>query len=211
MSDAPLRADAEERRRRILAAAHEIFAEQGLDVPMERIARAACVGVGTLYRRFPDRTALAIAVVEENLGQLISSTRAELARSASAWEVLAGFLNHPRQVLTMRPQLALAPEIARAVREDAGLRALQSELYALIAEVVDAARAEGSLRPDVGPADVALLFAAIRRPVAVRDGIDEVASDRLRALVLDALAAGPRSPLPHEPLGVDALATFGSR
>jgi AcrR family transcriptional regulator len=50
-----LQADARRNRDQILAAAKERFAAQGPDVPMEEIARAAGVGVGTLYRRFPDR------------------------------------------------------------------------------------------------------------------------------------------------------------
>ena len=53
-----LRADARRNRDRIIAAARTAFAEQGTDVPMEEIARAAGVGVGTLYRRFPDRDSL---------------------------------------------------------------------------------------------------------------------------------------------------------
>src|SRR6478735_3090144 len=57
----PLRADAERNRERIVSAAARLFAEQGLSVPLEDVARAAGVGVATLYRRFPTRTDLAIA------------------------------------------------------------------------------------------------------------------------------------------------------
>src|SRR5690606_40530256 len=60
-----LRADARRNRDRIIAAARTAFAEQGTDVPMEEIACAAGVGAGTLYRRFPDRDSLILAVRSE--------------------------------------------------------------------------------------------------------------------------------------------------
>jgi AcrR family transcriptional regulator len=60
------RADAARNRARILAAAEELVAEQGIEsVSMEAVARAACVGTGTLYRRFGDRAGLAFALLDE--------------------------------------------------------------------------------------------------------------------------------------------------
>jgi AcrR family transcriptional regulator len=62
----PERADAARNRARILAAAEELVAEQGIEaVSMEAVARAACVGTGTLYRRFGDRAGLAFALLDE--------------------------------------------------------------------------------------------------------------------------------------------------
>jgi AcrR family transcriptional regulator len=61
------RADAARNRARILAAAEELVAEQGIEaVSMEAVARAACVGTGTLYRRFGDRAGLAFALLDEH-------------------------------------------------------------------------------------------------------------------------------------------------
>jgi AcrR family transcriptional regulator len=71
----PLRADAARNLRRILTAAAEAFAEQGGDVAMEEIARRAGVGVGTLYRRFPDREALVVAVVRDSFATLAETMR----------------------------------------------------------------------------------------------------------------------------------------
>ena len=65
--DRPLRADAERNRRRILEAAAEEFAERGLGVTMDSIAARAGVGVGTVYRRFPDKAELLEALFEEKL------------------------------------------------------------------------------------------------------------------------------------------------
>ena len=68
----PLRADAEANRQRILGAATAVFSERGLAVPMEEIAAAAGVGVGTLYRRFPDRHHLIEALFEERLAAIVA-------------------------------------------------------------------------------------------------------------------------------------------
>ena len=61
----PLRADAERNRAKILDAAAQVFAEQGLDASLDEVAAAAGVGVGTVYRRFPDKDALIGALFDQ--------------------------------------------------------------------------------------------------------------------------------------------------
>src|SRR5688500_1594373 len=68
----PLRADAERNRARILAAAAEVFAERGLDVSLDDIAAHAGVGVGTVYRRFPDKDALIDALFEDKIDRVVA-------------------------------------------------------------------------------------------------------------------------------------------
>src|SRR3954469_8092521 len=65
-----LRTDAQRNRDRIVVAAREAFAEEGLDVGVEQIARRAGVGMGTLYRRFPTKESLAHAVFEQRVDDL---------------------------------------------------------------------------------------------------------------------------------------------
>ncbi|HPX37328.1 MAG TPA: helix-turn-helix domain-containing protein, partial [Mycobacterium sp.] len=81
----PLRADAERNRESIVAAAAELFAERGLSVPLEDVARAAGVGVATLYRRFPTRTDLAIEVFARNLDSAVAVVDRALA-TPLAWD-----------------------------------------------------------------------------------------------------------------------------
>jgi AcrR family transcriptional regulator len=64
-------------RRALIAAAREVYAESGLSAPFSAVARRAGVGQGSLYRHFPDRTALAVAVFEENVQDLERYTAAE--------------------------------------------------------------------------------------------------------------------------------------
>ena len=70
-----LRADARRNREQIIEAARDLFIRVGTDVPMEEIAKTAGVGVGTLYRRFPDRDELIKAVSLDNFGRLLEVAR----------------------------------------------------------------------------------------------------------------------------------------
>src|SRR3954465_4513652 len=74
-----LRRDGERNRGRILDAARRAFAELGLDVGVDEIARRAGVGVGTLYRRFPTKQSLVAAICDARLGELQPAIDAALA------------------------------------------------------------------------------------------------------------------------------------
>src|SRR6201996_6009941 len=88
-----LRRDAERNRQRILAAAAEVFTEHGLDATLDEVARAAGVGVGTVYRRFPDKESLVAALFRERIDALV-----EVAEQACAapdpWQGLVSYLEH---------------------------------------------------------------------------------------------------------------------
>ena len=87
----PMRADAAKNQASILAAAEEIFAEVGLSVPVDDVARRAGVGVGTLYRHFPTKEALFEAVVVARIERLVESAE-DYARADDAGEALFAFL-----------------------------------------------------------------------------------------------------------------------
>src|SRR3954452_2459805 len=87
----PLRADAERNRARILAAAAEVFAERGLDVSLDDIAAAAGVGVGTVYRRFPDKDALIDALFEDKIRAVAERLQAAVAIE-DPWEAFETFM-----------------------------------------------------------------------------------------------------------------------
>jgi AcrR family transcriptional regulator len=70
-----------ENRRALIAAAREVYATEGLNAPFSAVAKRAGVGQGSLYRHFPDRKALAVAVFEENLVDIEEFTRPWIARS----------------------------------------------------------------------------------------------------------------------------------
>lgn len=167
-----LRRDAARHRARILDAARRSFLDDGLDVPVEVIARRAGVGAATVYRRFPNRAAL----LDELLGEVDGRLARTLAAPAADPDPRAGLESALRRLVALRVDArcrsdlrATRPEVAR--RHD---RLVESALEPLLA----AARAAGAVRRDVAVRDVALLFAAVDAHAA--PGRDEPPEDRRR-------------------------------
>ena len=90
-ADRPLRADAQRNRQRLLEAAHDLFAERGLSVTLDDIARRAGVGVGTAYRRFGSRDELITALFEERMHEILALADEAMAIE-NPWEGLVTFL-----------------------------------------------------------------------------------------------------------------------
>jgi AcrR family transcriptional regulator len=199
--ETPLRVDARRNRDQIIAAAREIFARQGLDVSMEEIARAAGVGVGTLYRRFPDRDALIAAVARDNFTRVLTEARASIAEEPTAWDALVRFLRHSQE-LKLSVQLAMvSPAAASVMAGDVLTDEFRDALLRELDAVVHQAQAEGVLRKDIDTGDVAMLFALLLRQLpSTDDEVARVGPDRCLALMLDGLRAQPGSPLSGRPL-----------
>jgi AcrR family transcriptional regulator len=201
----PLRADAQRNRDQLIAAAARTFEADGPDVPMEEIARAAGVGVGTLYRRFADRDSLMVAVVQHHLAAFVDRIRTVVAEEPLAWDALVRSMGELRALKLSLPLSGLLPAaLATAVREDEAVRGMRTELDDLTAGLVTAAQAEGSLRPDVGAGDVARLFALVYR-AAAGGGADDLVTERALAVILDGLRTGEHRALPGRPLGLSDL------
>src|SRR5919199_1988766 len=88
-----LRADARRNRAQVLAAARDVFVEQGPDAPLDEVARRAGVGIATLYRRFPDRAALQRAVALDVLAQAADAARQAEAEEADAVCALGRYMH----------------------------------------------------------------------------------------------------------------------
>ncbi|MEU8921833.1 helix-turn-helix domain-containing protein [Kitasatospora sp. NPDC048545] len=152
----PLRADAARNRARLLDAATEVFTTRGVDVPTEEIARAAGVGVGTLFRHFPTKEALLEAVVVRRLETITDRT----ARLAAEHPPAEAFHACFRLVVE---QSAGKQEFTRALAEagvdvHASLRESSGLMRAQLAGLLTAAQQAGAVRPDLGlPELVALL------------------------------------------------------
>jgi AcrR family transcriptional regulator len=196
-----LRADARRNRDQIVAAAKQWFAAQGPGVPMEEIARAAGVGVGTLYRRFPDREALIRAVVRESLTISVAEARAALAEEPTAWQALVRVLRQSRELRLIVRLTTAAQPAKTVVKDDEESSELRRAMIEVLDNVVHAAQAEGTLRTDIDTGDVSMLFMLLVRPVPLPDEeTAELARERCTALVLDGLRAHTGTPLPGRPL-----------
>jgi AcrR family transcriptional regulator len=119
----PPRADAVRNRAKVLEAASEAFAAEGLAVPLDEIARRAGVGAGTVYRHFPTKEALFEAVITERVLGLVVDLEQRLASDADAGEAFFGFfftvINTGRAKADLAEALAaagagLAPETKQA-------------------------------------------------------------------------------------------------
>ena len=90
-STKPRRADAQRNHDAVLAAARAVFAQAGIDAPMEDVARAAGVGKGTLYRRFPTREHLFAAILQDRVDELDASAQGALD-APDVWRALSEWL-----------------------------------------------------------------------------------------------------------------------
>ena len=154
-TDRPLRRDAERNRQRILEAAREAFAEEGLAVTLDEIARRAGVGVGTIYRRFPDKEQLIDALFEERIGEVIALAEAALD-NPDAWEGLVGFLEGAAALHACDRGLKEVTLSGVHGLERVG-RARQL-MFPLVTQLVGRAQEQGSLRADVEPTDLPIVL-----------------------------------------------------
>ncbi|MFB9903999.1 TetR/AcrR family transcriptional regulator [Allokutzneria oryzae] len=201
-----MRADARRNRDQILAAAHALFVAHGLNTPMEEIAKAASVGVGTLYRRFPDREALIHAVAEDTVRRLRDAGRDAWENAPDGWTAFTGYVRRTAEARLCVLQSAADPRLREAIDGDPELSAARLEVIELFDRMVERAQAEGSMRADVGAGDVNLLLSMlIRVPPEVPGDLAEATSGRFLELMLDGLRAASDSPLPGRALATADL------
>ncbi|WP_192860138.1 TetR/AcrR family transcriptional regulator [Mycobacterium sp. MS1601] len=180
-----MRADAARNRRRILDAATEAFQKSGVSASLDDIARAAGVGPGTLYRHFPTRDQLVLAVIETGLRDL-----AVLARKLSGTADPVTALGH--WLTAYIAEAGLFDGLARSLvappqDDDPGKEACRAAGEAgemLIAEAV----AAGQLRADAAIGDVLDMAAAIAW-VGEQPDRDDRQRDRLLRILIDGLRA----------------------
>ncbi|MBM6590919.1 TetR/AcrR family transcriptional regulator [Brevibacterium sp. RIT 803] len=152
-----LRADAADNRARILAAAREIIAERGIEVPMTAIARRAGVGAATLFRRFPDRRSLIAEVFATQLTHC-ESVLEEAAADPDPWH---GFCTFVEDLGRMQIEdRGFTEAFLSAFSEDAGIDEKRLRAEAVFADLVERAQKSGGLRPDFNPSDLLLIFLA---------------------------------------------------
>jgi AcrR family transcriptional regulator len=191
----PLRRDAERNRQRILAAAAEVFSERGLDATLDEVARTAGVGVGTVYRRFPDKESLVQELFRDRIDGLVTIAEQACA-AADAWQGLVSYLEFA--VAAMAADLGLRQMMTFATygRDQVGYA--RERMRPVIGRLVERAQASGDLRADLRPTDIKLIVFML---ASVAEYAAEVRPDiwrRYLAVVVDGLrpARATASPLP---------------
>jgi AcrR family transcriptional regulator len=192
-AERPLRRDAERNRQRILDTAGVLFAERGLGVSLDEIARHAGVGVGTVYRRFPDKEQLIDALFEVRLGEILVAAT-DSAEMSDPWEAFAHFLERSMELQVKDrglKELLLGTSTAHARIEQA-----REQIRPIVTALLDRAQQAGVVREDIGVSDLMLLQHAIGESA---DYTREVAPDawrRLLSIALDGLRPDRRRPTP---------------
>ncbi len=189
----PRRADAERNRARILAAASELFAERGLDASMPDLAERAGVGVGTVYRAFPDKDHLLGAVMSERLRWLAC----EIETAAQADDPWVGFTDVIWKGAALHVKDRAFHQCMRAALEFPEVREARARTLDAFQRLIERAQAAGSMRPDVVAEDIPMLLAGVGLSRAAGPG---AAWERHLAVVIDGLRAEGAHPLPRRPL-----------
>jgi AcrR family transcriptional regulator len=193
----PLRRDAQRNRDLIVSAARGVFAVDGVDVPVEEIARRAGVGMGTLYRRFPTKEDLIDAVLEDALDEFVLAAEAALAED-DAWSGFTGFLERASELHVQNK--GVKDVIATREHGRERVEAVRRRMRPLVARLIQRAQEQGALRPDFRAEDMPLLFWTGARVVEVTATVAPEFWRRHLGLLLDGLRAEAASPLPQPPL-----------
>ena len=192
----PLRADAERNRRLLLDAAAEAFAEHGLDVSVDEIARRAGVGHGTAFRRFPTKEHLVCAVVLDRMEEITALAR-ELREAGGVADPVLEFMR--RTIQLQVEDRALAESIGSGVLADPAIQVAHRELLREIERLVTRAQEAGQLRTDVSAVDVMVLTKGVAAASAPLQGAKPRIWRRYLDLVRDALRPESAQPLDGRP------------
>jgi AcrR family transcriptional regulator len=201
----PLRRDAERNRERILTAAAELFAEQGLDVGVDDIARRAGVGMGTLYRRFPNKEAL----VDEILLSVVERSRsvAEVAlATCEPGDELRWFVVNSIDSAMIQHVFLSSQMWTGRIRD-----LLYAQVIPLMSEMYESAKAVGALRLDIAFTDLLVLIRALRVAREITEAEAPGTWHRYVTLMFDGLRPGAAD-RPLEPAPIDpAVLRYASR
>ncbi|MGX8905862.1 TetR/AcrR family transcriptional regulator [Streptomyces netropsis] len=199
-----LRRDARRNRELLIAAARELFAEQGLEAPLDDIARRAGVGNATLYRRFPTREDLIEAVFHDTLSTGLRLGE-EARRAEDAWAALVGYMEAVFEGLAAdRGAIDL---MTTAIPAGPTLATLREHNHETVGLLVRRAQEQGTMRPDIVAEDLLFALAAVGRCVPSSATVSPDSWRRQLALLFDGFRAEAARPLPAPPLTFEQLGT----
>ena len=204
----PLRADAERNRRRLIEAAAELFREKGISVGLDEIARHAGVGVGTAYRRFPDKEVLIDALFDDRVEE-IAGYAGEALQHDDPWEGFVQFFEQSARLhatdRSVKEVLFGSPDQRRRVKR------ARSKVSPLVALLVQRAQASGQMRSDVSVFDVPLMQFVLGAFTDLQTPGQPDLWRRYLGLFLDGLRTPDPTPLPgRAPTPDEFDKTFGS-
>jgi AcrR family transcriptional regulator len=201
-SGKPLRRDAQRNRELLVAAAREVFAERGVDVALDEIARRAGVSIGTLYNRFPTRADLVEAVFVDRLEAVVALGE-EALLMADPWE---GFVHCLQGICELQAADRGYNDVAsRGGPTSAASAEIGARGHELVKWVLARAQAAGVLRTDITFEDIAFVIWGHAGTVEATMAVAPRVWRRHLALMLDGFRASAAHPLPEPPLQPEQL------
>ena len=191
-----LRADAVRNRDAIVAVARDVFAEQGLEAPLELIAARAGVGIATLYRRFPTREKLVAAALTDKVAEYAEAAEQALA-VADPWSGFAGFVQRICEL--QASDRGLSDLLSMTLSADEQIEQLRRKANDRVITLIERAKADGTLRQDFAGEDLVLLLIATAAVMHVTGADAPGAWRRFVALALDAFRRQDLPGLPEPP------------
>jgi AcrR family transcriptional regulator len=186
------RADAVRNRQAVIAAAKKLFADEGLDAQMPDVAKAAKVGVGTVYRHFPTKEDLIAALAAERFERLADKAR-EGIEAEDPWEGLCDFIRFAAQIQADDRGLC---EVMGSRPEVMNASALAVGLDQLCDQLVKRAQRSGDLRKDLEWEDIPMIACGLGRITPAEVGPAAGRWPRLVEIIIDGLGAPGSSKLP---------------
>jgi AcrR family transcriptional regulator len=192
----PLRRDAERNRERILGAARRAFAAEGIETSMASVARAAGVGIATLFRRFPTREDLINAVFADTMNTYLDAVTAALG-DPDPWH---GFTSYIRTVCAMQAaDRGFAEVLTMTFPTATQLEDQRQRAYRSFLQLIRRAKATGRLRPDFTSQDLVILLMANAGVIAATQAAAPGTWERLVDYMLQAFTAPQPATLPPPP------------
>jgi AcrR family transcriptional regulator len=191
VSDRPLRADAARNAERILRAARDVYDELGPEAPIEAIARRAGVGERTLYRRFPTKADLIRAALDQSIAEHLTPTIAAARHADDPLRGLAQLIDAAISLGAREHNLLTAARRAGSLTPD-----ISTELYDALNELARRGQRAGVVRADLVADDLPRVITMLHSVLWTMDS-DSDGWRRYVALMLDAISAGERRPLPR--------------
>lgn len=204
----PLRADAERNRTRILQAAAEAFTEGGLEVGVAEIARRAGVGTGTLFRRFPTKADLVVAIVEERMAE-IEAILGQAQAEPDPMRAVELFLRGGAEMQSR--DRGLFEALGTVFHSDERLRGHKARFEETMAALLARAQEAGRIRSDITVQDLPFCITAVSGATRMMPHLRDDLWERYFAIMLDGLRAEGAQPLPVPPPTAEEVREAGSR
>ena len=180
----PLRRDAERNRQRILQAAAEVFTQRGLDATLDDVARQAGVGVGTVYRRFPDKESLVAELFADRIDAMVGVAEQALA-APDPWQALVSYLEYAAE--TMASNIGLRQLMMFATYGKDRVAYAREQMRPVVGKLVERAQEAGMLREDFRATDVPLIAYMLAAAAEYAGHVEPEVWRRYLAIIIDGL------------------------